>query len=79
MKGPPLTDLPESADPFVLQLRQIAREQGIPEMQLTKQAGLSMYGVYRMAHCKNGPRVDSLRRAFDVLGYEMVIQPKRGG
>lgn len=70
--------LPDDAHPLVLLLRKTIKDRGLSERDVQREAKLSDHSIYRMGFLKNAPRIDTLERAFDVLGWEIYARPKGG-
>lgn len=66
----------EHAHPLVRRLLHIMNEQRASIPLVDKRAGLGR-DVIRNWKTRTIPRVDNLEAAFNVLGYELTIRPKR--
>jgi HTH-type transcriptional regulator/antitoxin HipB len=58
------------------ELRAIRQEAGLSQEQLADLASISMRPLYMFESGKGSIRVDTLLKLLDVLGFDLVLEPR---
>lgn len=58
-------------------MRQVVRESGLSQAEVSRRLGLSRYGVANTMRKGRNPNVRTVIRVLDVCGYDLVVEAVR--
>lgn len=68
--------VPEQCDRLIDELVSYRKEKEITQLRLAREAGLTQSVIARIESKKSLPRLDTIMKIVDVLGYDLKIVPK---
>ncbi len=67
----------EDLRPFLLALTQVCEARGIAKSKLARDAGLNRAGLHRLLTQGTNPKIDTLMRVLDKLGFGLSLKLKQ--